>query len=271
MYLRGLDRVFRRAFPRRPLVRGAFAASLLFALAASAGCRPFGTPSADEILRRADEWSNATRRPTRLELRGEIDVIGNAVPVRMYFEAPDHVRYEFENRYGTPFVVATNGSSAWTYKDREMSDCSREEAEQLRSIAVAMFRDSGPAPSDAELLRTEYVHGSEAYVVRFTDPDGDVQTYWIDSTAFCPVRQTTHAKPPDGEADTDKAPDVDVMIAGYLEFEGVAVPGTLVYQLPASAVKSLTLVGGTTAVSFRPEFFENVKDGDFAHSGWGDL
>jgi len=148
---------------------------------------------------------------------------GMEAPGVMVQKRPEMARLEFTIQ-GLTAVQAYDGSKAWQImpfmgkKDAELM--SADEAKEMEETAdldgpLVDYKAKG---NSVELLGKEKVEGTDAYKLKVTLKNGDVQTQYIDADSFLEIKEETSRTVRGTER------DVESSIGDYKEVDGIIFP-----------------------------------------------
>ena len=152
---------------------------------------------------------------------------GIEAPMAMYMLQPNNMRREISVQ-GLTAVQAYDGKtkSGWAImpfqgkKDPEpmSADEQKEMAEQASDGLGGPFLDDQAKGSKVELLGKDKIEGSDAYKLKLTRSNGDVDTYYIDADSFLEVKAEQKRTIRGNEIESD------ANIGDYKEVDGIVMP-----------------------------------------------
>jgi outer membrane lipoprotein-sorting protein len=148
---------------------------------------------------------------------------GMEAPGTLIQKRPMMARLEFTIQ-GLTAVQGYDGKNAWQImpfmgkKDPELM--SADEAKEMEETAdldgpLMDYKDKG---NQVELLGKEKVEGTDAYKLKVTLKNGDIQTVYIDADSFLSIKEETKRT----VRGTDR--DVESSIGDYKEVDGIVFP-----------------------------------------------
>jgi outer membrane lipoprotein-sorting protein len=148
---------------------------------------------------------------------------GMEAPGILIQKRPDKAHLEFTIQ-GLTAVQAYDGAKAWQImpfmgkKDAELM--SADEAKELEEMAdidgpLVDYKSKG---NQVELLGKEKVEGTDAYKLKVSLKNGDVQTVYIDADSFLEIQEETKRTVRGTER------DVESSIGDYKEVNGIILP-----------------------------------------------
>jgi len=148
---------------------------------------------------------------------------GIEAPVTIYQSRPDQMRMEISVQ-GLTAVQAYDGKTGWALmpfqgkKDAEqMTADDLKEVQEQADIDGALV-DYKAKGHKVEMLGKDKVEGSDAYKVKLTRGNGDVEVIYIDADSFLEVKNEGKRTVRGTELETD------TNIADYKEVDGLVVP-----------------------------------------------
>jgi len=148
---------------------------------------------------------------------------GMEAPGVMVQKRPEMARLEFTIQ-GLTAVQAYDGSKAWQImpfmgkKDPElMSADETKEMEETADLDGPLV-DYKAKGNTVELLGKEKVEGTDAYKIKVTLKNGDVQTMYIDADSFLEIKEETQRMVRGTERDFESS------IGDYKEVDGIIFP-----------------------------------------------
>ena len=152
---------------------------------------------------------------------------GIEVPVTMYAQNPGSMRMEISFQ-GLTAVQAYDAQSktGWAImpfqgkKDPEpmSADEVKEAQEQAEDGVSGPFVDWQSKGSKVELLGKDKVEGSDAYKIKLTRKNGDVEVYYIDADSFLEVKQEAKRTVRGSEVETEST------FGDFKDVDGVVMP-----------------------------------------------
>lgn len=234
-------------------------AGLVLAFAAAPSSAPAQDLTRDEVLQQyyeaiggLEQWQDVeTMRAT-----GQMTLPqGMTVPFRLYSKRPNKMRMEFDVQ-GMTGIQAFDGETAWMIMpftgSSEPQEVPAVQAEELRRESdfdgpLMGWEEEG---HEIELVGKETVDGTEAYRLDVTLQDGDVQHYFLDASAFVPIK-VTGSRTIQGttvEYSTD--------LGGYKAVDGLMMAHSIESQTPgAQGGSSITLDSVELGVTLADSLF----------------
>lgn len=152
---------------------------------------------------------------------------GIEAPMTIYMARPNDLRLEFTVQ-GLTGIQAYDGqnNSGWSVmpfmgkKDPEpmSADEVKEVAEQANDGPEGPFLDYQAKGNKVELLGKEKIEGSDAYKLKLTRKDGNVDTFYLDADSFLEVKTESKRTIRGNEI------EADTNIGDYKEVDGVIMP-----------------------------------------------
>jgi outer membrane lipoprotein-sorting protein len=188
-----------------------FAVLAAFGLALAVAALPASAQTVDDIIAKS------------LEARGgkaKIQAVKSAVftgkmgmgpageaPVIFKWQRPNKVRLEFTFQ-GMTGIQAYDGTTGWMVmpflgkKDPEkMSEDDLKDVQDMADSFEGPLVDYAAKGHKVELLGKEPIEGTEAYKIKLTKKNGDVQTIYIDAEAYLEIFTEGKRKTPNGEVE----------------------------------------------------------------------
>ena len=167
----------------------------------------------------AASGTNRVREFKSTKAIGRAVTMGMEAPFTRWTQRPNQMRLEIYVP-GMTGIQAYDGETAWWYMPF-MGHAAAEvmPPEMARMMAQGADFD-GPLVDwkakghEVDLLGTEPHDGGTAYKIKITLNDGDVQTHWIDTETFLPVRISS--------------PQQDIEFEEWKELDGIPYPATMV-------------------------------------------
>jgi len=148
---------------------------------------------------------------------------GMEAPGVVYVKRPNMARLEFTVQ-GLTAVQAYDGKTAWAImpfmgkKDAEaMSADETKEMQEMGDIdgPLVDYKSKG---NQVELLGKEKIEGTDAYKLKVTLKNGDVQTFYLDGDSFLEIKEETKRTVRGTEQEFESS------IGDYKEVNGIMVP-----------------------------------------------
>jgi outer membrane lipoprotein-sorting protein len=182
--------------------------------------------SLDDVLNRyyeaiggLDAWESLkSMRATGKTMMGQ----GIEVPLTMLAKRPRKVRIEFTFQ-GMTGVQAFDGETAWmllpfmgkTEPEVMPEDMSRELEDQADMDGPLVgWKDEG---NQIELVGMEETEGTQAYKLKVTLKNGDVQYYYLDSEYYVPIKIESSREM------QGRTIEVETIISDYKEVDGLMI------------------------------------------------
>ena len=155
-------------------------------------------------------------------IHGKSVAMGQEFPFTMYKKRPSKFRLEVPIQ-GTTMLQIYNGKAGWmvmpwtgTTEPKEMT------ADQLKGFKketdfegpLYHWKEKG---NKVELIGTEDMEGTEVYVLKVTDKDGDITTYYMDAENFVILKTKTKTTIRGQEV------EAETFYSNYLEENGFVV------------------------------------------------
>jgi outer membrane lipoprotein-sorting protein len=161
-------------------------------------------------------------RMTGTMTTGELEV-----PIKLVMKRPNLMRMEFEVQ-GMTGVRAFDGQNGWALMPfLGTPDATPIEGKELLEFADQADIDGGLVDYKAkgnavELLGKEKVDGTDAYKLRLTRKNGDIDTVYLDAATYLQIRE-------EGQHTVQgSAKDFETRISDYRDVEGVKFPFAIV-------------------------------------------
>ncbi|MEE9133899.1 MAG: outer membrane lipoprotein-sorting protein [Gemmatimonadota bacterium] len=201
--------------------------AVFLALAGALLASPVAAQDLDEVLDNyyeavggLDAWQSvqSMRATGKMAMGG----MGVEAPFTFVTKRPDKIRLEFTFQ-GMTGVQAFDGETAWMV----MPFMGSTDPEVMPDEMAKQFKDQadidGPlmgwkeSGHQVELIGKEETEGTEAYKIKVTKKDGDVEYYFLDAEYFIPIRV---------ESSTEmqgRMVDIEIILSGYKEVDGLMV------------------------------------------------
>jgi outer membrane lipoprotein-sorting protein len=157
-----------------------------------------------------------------MKFSGTLSMQGMAIPYTMTFMRPKMVRREFTVQ-GMTGIQAYDGTTAWQMLPF-MGQTSPEVMPPDQAESMAEDADIGGAlfewdtkGSQLELVGKEEVEGTEAFKLKLTTANGDVEYYYLDAGVFLPI------KVEGSEERQGAVVPFEVIIGDYKEVNGLMI------------------------------------------------
>jgi outer membrane lipoprotein-sorting protein len=216
------------------MLRKSVALLFLLSLALAPGSLAAEELTADQLIAKVlearggvDTWKAIkTARMTGKMMMGPMEA-----PIVVEFKRPQNMRVEFTLQ-GMTGVQAYDGETAWMV----MPFMGKTEPEKMPAEQVKMIKEQadfdGPLMDYAEkghtveLLGVEDVEGTEAYKLKVTKKDGDVDVIYIDAEYYMPFKSESKRTIQGQEM------EVSTVIGDYKEVGSVIMPHSLEVNTP---------------------------------------
>jgi outer membrane lipoprotein-sorting protein len=148
---------------------------------------------------------------------------GMEAPGSLIQKRPNMARLEFTVQ-GLTAVQAYDGTTAWQIMPfmgkKDAETMSADEAKEMQETAdidgpLVDYKSKG---NTVELLGKEKIEGTDAYKLKVTLKNGDVQTMYIDSDSYLEIKEETKRMVRGTEQDVESA------IGDYKEVSGIMFP-----------------------------------------------
>jgi outer membrane lipoprotein-sorting protein len=179
-----------------------------------------------------------------LEATGKAVMMGMDNPITMIVKRPDKVQIEVDFQ-GAKIIQAYDGETAWMINpmagSAEPVDVTGPEADGMIESAdldgqLWNYKEKG---HQLELEGTEEVGGAEAFVLKLTKKNGNIDHYYMDKDSYLIVKMVSKTMSMGSEV------EVEALLSNYQEVEGYIMPFTTEQKY-----------GGQTAMTL---MFEEVK------------
>jgi len=228
------------------------AAAAVFALPAVA-------QTVDEIIAKSIEARGGEaklRAVKTIRLTGRVEIApGMAAPTTMVIKRPEMVRMEFSLQ-GMTAIQAFDGKDGWSV----MPFQGKKDAEPMAADDVKEFREQadldGPLMdyktkgNTVEYLGKDKVEGSDAYKLKVTKKNGNVETMFIDADTGLEVKNTRKTKIQGNEQ------EVESTFSDFRNVDGLILPFSIETGAASSPQKQKIIVD---KIEVNPE----VADGQF--------
>ena len=182
--------------------------------------------SADEIIAKmvqARGGAEKLKSVQSVKMTATMSMQGMEFPATVTQKRPGMARMEFTAQ-GLTGVQAYDGKQAWQImpfmgkKDPElMSADEAKEPEEMSDIdgPLVDYKSKG---HQVELLGKEKIEGTDAYKLKLTLKNGDVQTIYIDADSFLEIKEVTKRTIRGSES------EVESSIGDYKDVKGILFP-----------------------------------------------
>jgi outer membrane lipoprotein-sorting protein len=190
---------------------------------------------------------------------------GMEVPFTRLVKRPGKIRIEFTMQ-GMTGIRAFNGETAWMLMpfrgESELQVIEGPRARGLRDDAdidglLVGYEEAG---HDIELVGLEMTEGTEAYKLKITKKEGDVEYWYLDAEYFIPIITETHRTFQGNEI------VVQVIISDYKEVDGLMIAHS--FQTRREGGRGGP--GGQAVTMERIELNVEIDDSVFAMPGKGE-
>ena len=163
--------------------------------AAAALAVPAGAQTADEVIARSIEARGGVAKIKAIQslrMTGKMTMGPIEMPMTVEIKRPSSFRAEMSFQ-GQPVVQAFDGQQAWTIsptgngRPEALPAEAARQMEQQADIEGALV-DYKAKGHQAELVGRDKLDGADAYRIKLTHKDGDVEHYLIDAKSWLPVR-----------------------------------------------------------------------------------
>ena len=150
-------------------------------------------------------------------------MMGMEIPTTMVQKRPGMSRIEFTAQ-GMTGVVAYDGKQAWQImpfmgkKDPELMSADEAKEPEENSDIDGPLVDYKSKGHQVELLGKEKIEGTDAYKLKVTLKNGDVQTVYIDADSFLQIKEVQKRTIRGTEQQTESS------IGDYKEVNGIMFP-----------------------------------------------
>lgn len=151
---------------------------------------------------------------------------GIEAPATMLQKRPDKIRQEFTFQ-GMTGIQAYDGETAWMHMPFMGQTAPELMPEEMANEFIEGGEMDGPL-IDAEergitleLVGKEDVEGTEAFHIKVTRPDGDVEHHYLDGEYYIPIKVTRTQKAMGQET------EVDMTLGDYKEIDGLLFPHSI--------------------------------------------
>jgi len=165
---------------------------------------------------------------------------GMEFPGVIYEMAPNMQRVEVDVQ-GQQIVMAYDGEDAWWIMPFQTGpnpqDMPEDQAEGMKKETFETpFINYADKGHTVELLGKEDVEGAEAYAVKLTKKNGDVQTHYFDAEYFVPIMIRTEI-----DEGPMKGQFVEQYVSDYQEVEGFMIPFYLETKIGGQTGQKITI------------------------------
>lgn len=160
-----------------------------------------------------------------MTVTGKILQQGMELPFTMQMKRPGKMRLEADVQ-GTQIIQAFDGENGWAIMpfmgSPDPVDVTGPELEQMKENAdmdgkLWDFKKKG---STAELIGKEDLDGSEAFVIKLTSKNGNIDTYYMDSENFVILKTVTKTVMQGSEV------EVETLTSNFQDVNGYIMPFT---------------------------------------------
>jgi len=157
---------------------------------------------------------------------GKANFQGTEYPFRIIMKRPGKIRIEVEIQ-SMKMIQAFDGQHGWTIMpwsgSTDPQDMTSDETKIIKDQAdfegsLYNWHDKG---HKAELAGKEDVDGSQAYHIKVSKADGDIENYFIDAENFVILKITSNVKINGNETESEH------INSNYKEVNGVLLPFTI--------------------------------------------
>ena len=212
----------------------------------------------DEILHESFESQGGLEKIKAMKTRtmkGTMNMGGMTFPGVVSEMEPNFQRVDVDIQ-GTKLVQAYDGIAAWTinpfqYGEHPQKMPEEEAADFVSQTFHSPFIDYQAKGHAVELEGTEEIEGAEAYKVKLTKKDGDVEYHFFDAEYYVPimVRTTVKAGPGKGAA-------AETFLSDYQDVDGIMFPFFIETKMNGQTVQSVTLSEVDLSPEFEDDFFD---------------
>lgn len=208
-----------------------------------AGALSVNAQTADEILAKYFENTGGLEKWISLKsskMAGMMAMQGMEFPGTVYAALPNKQRVEV-NVMGKAIVQAYDGETAWWINPfmggedpQKMPDEMAEEMtrQEFQSDFIN-YKEKGHA---VELEGTEEVEGAEAFKIKLTKKNGDVEYHYFDSEYYVPIMMKTTVK--SGPAQGQMA---ETYMSDYQEVDGMMFPFFIESKVNGQSFQKITI------------------------------
>ena len=175
-----------------------------------------------------------------LEANGKAVMMGMENPIKMIAKRPDKVHIEIDFQ-GAKIIQAYDGENAWMVNPMAGSadpiDVTGPEADAMKEQAdldgqLWKYKEKG---HQLELEGTEDADGTEAFVLKLTKKNGNIDHYYMDKESYLILKMKTKTMSMGSEV------EVEAIMSNYQDVEGYIMPFTTEQKYGGQTAMSLML------------------------------
>jgi outer membrane lipoprotein-sorting protein len=199
--------------------------------------------TADEVLDNYFEAVGGKEKIRAMQSRkmtATMSMQGMEFPGVIYEMAPNKQRVELDVQ-GQQIVMAYDGEDAWWIMPFQTGpdpqDMPADQAESMtKETFEPAFIDYADKGHSVELVGKEEVDGAEAYAIKLTKENGDVEIHYFDAEYFVPIMIKTEV-----DEGPMKGQFVEQYLSDYQEVDGFMIPFFLETKVAGQTGQQITI------------------------------
>jgi len=184
-------------------------------------------------IEKMKEWKTLT-------MIGKSTTQGMEFPVTIILKRPGKMRTEVEIQ-GMKMLQVLGGEAGWTVMpwsgSTDPQDMTSDEVKAMKDQAdfegpLYHWKEKG---HKVELIGKEEMEGSSVYKIKITKADGNIETYFIDTENFVPLKISSITKFQGNETESETNP------GNYKEVNGAMMPFSMENKLKGQTVSNVVI------------------------------